>query len=625
MVKTIILATLVTLSSNLFANSVLNAERAIANGAPLEQYRHFQGHPLYPYLQYRSYRDNLSTTPATKIVTLLKQYPDAPFAGWLAEHAFPLWLASGQYDAIIDAFNPNFADESIECEYRLALLQRGQHSKASANISDLWLSPRSIESACDPLFAQLIHQNRINQDLIIERFILAMQANNPGIGRHLSQYLQGSSLSAANTWLAIERGSQPLAQALNLQHAQLRSALLGKAIHNHARQTPDSAYNTATTALNNHLFINDKDQALAFNQLTRVLASKDDSRTLSAWQAIPKGEHDDNTIYDFIAYQLRRHNWQQLATSLTTSLGIDAQNKAEVLYWIGKAFEKTNQSAKAQQYYQRAASKRDFFGFLAAEKLGQNYQMNDAPIRYNRSIAHRVLSRPEAYRSRTWSRLGDNTRARQEYQALIKHLSPEELKQAAYFAHQQNWTLQTITSLSKIKYWDALTLRFPTQHQNKIYQLAKQHRLSPATIYAIIRKESIFQPQIKSPAGAIGLMQVMPATASATARKYGIPYSGSAQLSDINTNLTIGSQYLHDRLQEFGHLAYAAAAYNAGPSRAHRWLGEHPGQPLDEWIAQIPFNETRDYVKRVLEYEKVYEYLLQIPHRPIHSAQFRAY
>ena len=118
-------------------------------------------------------------------------------------------------------------------------------------------------------------------------------------------------------------------------------------------------------------------------------------------------------------------------------------------------------------------------------------------------------------------------------------------------------------------------------------------------------------------------MQVMPATASHTAQKNGIPYSGKWQLTEPDTNLEIGSQYLADRLNEFGHLAYAAAAYNAGPARVRQWQAQFAGLPLDEWIAQIPFNETRDYVKRVLEYEKVYEYRLGLPHTSYNNGAVR--
>ena len=103
----------------------------------------------------------------------------------------------------------------------------------------------------------------------------------------------------------------------------------------------------------------------------------------------------------------------------------------------------------------------------------------------------------------------------------------------------------------------------------------------------------------------------MPATASDTARKYGISYGGSGQLTNPSTNLAIGTQYLSNRLQEFRSLAVAAASYNAGPNRARQWLDKYPNLPLDEWIAQIPFNETRDYVKKVMEYEKIYDYLLR--------------
>ena len=298
------------------------------------------------------------------------------------------------------------------------------------------------------------------------------------------------------------------------------------------------------------------------------------------------------------------------------------RSKPEIQYWLGKALEKNGDRAGADTHYRRAASKRDFYGFLAAEKLGETFRLNDRPVRRDQHYTT-IVGRPAAYRARIFRNLGDDARASQEWQALTKNLSPAENAQAALYASEIGWNIQAITTLGKGKNWDALELRFPVAYENQVRQLASRHGISPAQILAIIRKESIFQPGIASKAGAIGLMQVMPATASHTAQKNGIPYSGKWQLTEPDTNLEIGSQYLADRLNEFGHLAYAAAAYNAGPARVRQWQAQFAGLPLDEWIAQIPFNETRDYVKRVLEYEKVYEYRLGLPHTSYNNGAVR--
>lgn len=604
-------------------NNLLQAEEAIKQGANLSDYSHLKGHPLYPYLQYRAYRNNLSTTQPADIVQLLNQYPNAPFSGWLAEHAFPHWLQTGQNNAIIQAYHPEFADDSIECQYRLALIQQNQPSKAYANLTKLWDGTDPSEPACQPLFNPLIAQNHINQTQILERLIRAIQTNNDRLATYLAQHLPKPLENDSQTALAILRRQTSPTQALAINHPQLRSALLALQLQKQASEQTEEAYLNTLEALRQNLWTNDEDKARALNPLTRTLARQNDPRSLILWRAIPKDQHDNNTIYDLIAYLQRQQQWHTLTSSLSYLSAQDLE-KAEINYWLGKAHEKLNQTQQAIHYYQKAATQRDLFGFLAAEKLGQPYQMNDKSIIENPSLYQEILSRPEAYRLQVWLNLGNKTRATQEYKSLIKGMDDEQLKQAALFIHQP-LPLQAITTLTQLKYWDALNIRFPTPYQDIILKLAQHHQLSPATIYAIIRKESIFQPDIKSHAGALGLMQVMPATARDTAKRHNIPYQGTQQLTDINTNLQIGSQYLADRLKQYGHLAYAAAAYNAGPQRVNRWLAEYPNLPLDEWIAQIPFSETRDYVKRVLEYQKIYEYRLGLPQKPFNQQAIQPY
>lgn len=603
----------------------LVAEEAIKQGASLMSYQNLRGHPLYPWLQYQDYKNRLSLTSADELAEFMHQNPYAPFSSALADQLFPQWLAQGNYRAIIRAYQSGYANQAAECRYRLAEFYSGNRDKALANIDHLWEDGKIPEAACADILAQLPSAGD-NRALVLNRFTQAMRNDRKQIATGLLRHLQGDALQAASTWLAIDSGSAPLADALTLQNPGWRAAVLGDQIDKQVRKQTESVAQVAFSALNSGYFQgHDKAAGRAFNRLTRIFADASDPRTVQAWQGIPAGEHEKATIEQLVAYAQRIHAWPQLIGWLNDHLGADDLASGESQYWLGKAYEKNGDHHNAQRHYQQAAATRDFYGFLAAEKLGMPYAMNDRPVRKDSVLYGKVLSRPAAYRIKIFHHVGLVNRARQEWPYLIKDLNDEEIGQAALFADQLNWPIMAITTLAKIKNWDALALRFPIQHEAQVRRLASLHGISPATIFAIIRKESIFQAEVKSPAGALGLMQVMPATASATARKHAIPYAGTHQLTDIDTNLAIGSQYLATRLNQYGHLVYAAAAYNAGAGRVERWRSERPNLPLDEWVAQIPFNETRDYVKHVVEFEKVYEYRLGIPHRPIHSPAYPAW
>ena len=130
--------------------------------------------------------------------------------------------------------------------------------------------------------------------------------------------------------------------------------------------------------------------------------------------------------------------------------------------------------------------------------------------------------------------------------------------------------------------------------------------LPGAWIYAVLREESTFDRGAGSPAGAVGLMQLMPDTARSVAKAIGQRTPSRGDLLDPATNIALGSAYLAAMGARYGaHPALATAAYNAGPHRVDKWLPAAP-MPADLWIATIPFRETRDYVRRVLAYRIIY-------------------
>ena len=126
--------------------NILDAEAAIKNGAPLAAYQHLAPHPLYPYLEARYYRDNLATTPTATLVAFLQKYPNDPFSTTLAKQAYPYWAAGGENDAIIASYSPGYADEPLECQYRLALMSRGKTREAIKDSDKLLASDKSLSA-----------------------------------------------------------------------------------------------------------------------------------------------------------------------------------------------------------------------------------------------------------------------------------------------------------------------------------------------------------------------------------------------------------------------------------------------------------------------------------------------
>jgi soluble lytic murein transglycosylase len=153
---------------------------------------------------------------------------------------------------------------------------------------------------------------------------------------------------------------------------------------------------------------------------------------------------------------------------------------------------------------------------------------------------------------------------------------------------------------------EAWEIFFPLIAWSTIKQEAKRYGIDPYIAAALIRQESVFNPNAISRVGARGLMQVMPATGQVISKRQGNGSITAADLYNATLNIKLGMNYLAQMIGEFGRIEYAAAAYNAGPSRAQRWIAERGSMDIEDWIESIPFSETRGYVQAVLRYAANY-------------------
>lgn len=289
-------------------------------------------------------------------------------------------------------------------------------------------------------------------------------------------------------------------------------------------------------------------------------------------------------------------------------------SRARGAYWTARAAETTLSPGEALEWYQRAAEHiTTFYGQLAYARLPntQKPRLHSAPDTSQQG-RQKFESQKIVRIIRMLDQLQQDDLVDAFYEKLIRTpKSAEDWQHTASLATSIGRLDLSIRAAKRALLHDVLL----TEAGYPALTIAKGLRPRPALIHSVVRQESAFDDEAISSAGARGLMQLMPATAKQVARQLQVKHTRSRLLSDPKHNLNLGAAYLDSLLKDYdGSLVLAFTAYNAGPHRVSRWIREY-GDPRQatlheaiDWIEQIPFRETRNYVQRVLENLTVYEY-----------------
>lgn len=318
----------------------------------------------------------------------------------------------------------------------------------------------------------------------------------------------------------------------------------------------------------------------------------------------------------FARAALRQQNWAELA-GIIRSMPPKLQNDPAWQYWLGRSLAAQGQQNEARALYQKAAaSGRNFYAILATEEMGQHASTrSNAPAAADAHISRLAKDGAIARALDLFhtSRQGGDWKMRRQAQAEWRYatrgMNEGTLLAASKLAANHQFYEMSIYSADKTHNLLDFNLRYPTPYRDSVTQYSRQAGIDPAWVYGLIRQESRFVMGAKSGAGAQGLMQVMPATAALIARKTGMD---SNDLYTTEGNIRMGTWYLADARNNLqGSEVLATAGYNAGPGRARKWQG----QPMEGAIyaETIPFNETRDYVKKVLANSVYYANILGEP------------
>ncbi|MCL2022052.1 MAG: lytic transglycosylase domain-containing protein [Betaproteobacteria bacterium] len=296
---------------------------------------------------------------------------------------------------------------------------------------------------------------------------------------------------------------------------------------------------------------------------------------------------------------LRRQNWAAVRSAIE-DMPEEQQSDPAWIYWLARADKAEGSLNYAYDKFRQLRGEPHFYSNLAEEELGLPIQIPPLALPLTPGEHAAARSHPGLLRALALFRLDLRLEAVREWNWAIRDMDDRQLLAAATLAHENHIYDRAINTANRTQFQHDYRLRFLAPFAAQVRAAAREQSLDDAWVYGLMRQESRFIIQAKSTAGASGLMQLMPATARWVAKKIGLKDYNHARVNDPDTNLLLGTSYMRMVLDGLNdHPVLASAAYNAGPSRAQRWRAE---VPLDAtiYIETIPFDETRDYVKKVM-------------------------
>lgn len=577
-------------------------------------YRQLGDYPLLEYLDYASLEPRMAGLAASKgdtgpVDAFLRDYPNTYLAERLNRTWVNLLAQQKRWADVVHYHDSENSTTTLHCYALQARLETGDES-ALADVAPLWNVARSQPNACDPVFETWLAEGGLTPELAWQRFRKTLDAGNNSLARYVARQMPESKARYAQRMLDVDRNPRALEEVDSFADAapETREIVL-YGLRQLAISEPLRALNLVHEYVVPVGMTVEEGYALQRYAISRLQIQGEvaqSERLLSETPALI----NEALVAWIIRDALRAQDWPRVEHWLA-QLPAQARDSERWQYWRARALsEKSGRAAhdEALALRQGLARTRSYFGFLSATQLGLDFDMAERAVDVAPEQIDELLQIPAIERAHELFLLGDEDAARNEWQFASASMNEAQHMASGKLAEQWGWHRNSIQAMIRVQYWDDLALRFPLAYANEIRSTAQELQMSPQLIYAIARQESAFMHDVRSAAGAMGLMQLMPATGRETAAKMGRRISNQDLLVP-ETNIALGSRYLAKLLQDFnGNRILAAAAYNAGPNRVKQWLQRTADTPVpfDIWIETIPYGETRNYVESVLTYSVIY-------------------
>lgn len=563
-----------------------------------------EDYPLYPYLPYERLRRMPDKAVFKEVQQFLAEYGDTMPGHRLRAQVLERYGRLGRNEDFLTLYQEDQASVDLRCLAFTAKRARKVAGDAQAEALALYAAMDKDRADCRPLLTWMRSQHLMTPERVRARIDQAIVAGQTGLAQVLSNDLpKAEQAGAQRRILARAEPSVALNQAskwpVNGQSAEAASIALTQSARKGAM-----AAEIRYQALARLLPFDAAQKSRIEAEIARFAAVERLPEAKALLARVSEAGFDDNLREWQVRYHLRRLEWKE-ALAAVDGMSAELGGKSNWRYTRGRLLELLGRADESQADFQAAAKEANFHGFLAADRVGAAYAICPADALLDTNRALEVLSMGGISRALEWLALGDIDRARAEWFWQLTSLNPQQRREAGLIANregQYEWAIFTLNTPELMRQYEA---RFPLLEVETVQQEAKRAGLPEAWVFGLIRAESAWNPNARSPVGARGLMQLMPQTAASVTKSLGIRDN---PLTDPAHNIRLGTTYLSLRYGNLGNNPIlATGAYNAGIGAVKRWIGE-PLPPWDLWVETVPYKETREYIARVLAFAVLYDW-----------------
>jgi soluble lytic murein transglycosylase len=564
-----------------------DAVRAASLAARLPDYA------IASYVDYYRLKPRLRDAANEEILGFLKRYEGSAIADrlrndWLLELGRKRDWAN--FDRELPLFVKN-DDYQVKCYALLSRAVKGQNVADDARL--LLDNPPMYGEACAALVAQLSQSGQFTSQDLLAQLRLAGEMHATGPSRRTALLLGASDTRAAQ---AVDLPALAMARGIGKTRAEHEIYLvaLGRMAH--------TSLKLATVALNkNAAKLSPEERAIGWSSIALAASQVLAPEAYEDWQRAAGAPLTWNQLEWKTRIALRRGDWKQVRATIE-AMPAQQRDEAGWTYWLGRADQAQGRKEEAQALFRRIAEQNSFYGQLAMEELGQQITIPPAAAPPTPAELAQAAANPGFKRALKFFSLRLRFEGTREWNWALNNMSERQLLAAAEYARQNEILDRMVNTSERTRTEFDYTQRFPAPHNDILHPTAQGLGLDQAWVYGLIRQESRFVSDAQSGVGAAGLMQVMPSTGKWVAEKIGLAEYGHGMLSDIRTNIILGTNYLNMVLANAeGSQVLATAAYNAGPARVRSWRNLL-GAPMEGaiFIETIPYDETRTYVRNVM-------------------------
>ncbi len=580
------------------------AERGQFNAA---QYPGLNSHPLYGWVELADLKRNIDTLSTAQAQSFLKRYEGQAVADSLRSAWLPALARRQDWPAFRAAWKPttNVALQCAELNARQAMGKADAQWTTDAQA--MWRSTgKSLPDGCDPVFAILDSKGGLSPALRWERIDLAIAEQQPAVIRTIARGLPAADAALANDYAAFLDSVHP--RALNWPKTERSRNAAMQGLMRLAKSAPAAA-EMQLPQYADALGMDEKQRGKVLYEAALWTVASYEPDSARRMNAVPESVYDERLHEWRVREAMARGDWRASLAALRKMPKAQRED-SRWRYFEARLAEETGDPAEAQRLFREAAKSATFHGFLAADRLNLPYALCAWIPNDSKQARTAVATDPAIVRAMELWKLERVGPATSEWNNAMARFDDSKRRIAVEVARDNGWFDRAVFSLKGADEQRLYELRFPLHHDATIRREAARQAIDPAWVAAEIRAESIFNPKARSGANAMGLMQVIPSTGAAVAKRLGIPYSGASDLYDSDTNIAIGTAYLREMENKYGVPYVAIAAYNAGPAPTARWQSQRPNYDPDFWIETISYKETREYIARILAFSVIYDWRL---------------